>query len=118
MLYHSGPASSITTLAPAFVSMYAAIPPPAPLPTMQTSYTGRCRRSGVPRRRAAVRVVSVAVIAGGMQTCIDSAACSFDFGGGAAEHSADERSYHACRAQATPVTPPDTTNAITSALSS
>ena len=36
-LYHSGPASSSTTLAPAWVRAYAAIPPPAPLPTMQTS---------------------------------------------------------------------------------
>src|SRR5512132_3247755 len=37
--YHSPPASSITTLAPAFVSAYAAMPPPAPDPTMQTSYS-------------------------------------------------------------------------------
>src|SRR4051812_8429755 len=37
--YHSPPASSMTTLAPAFVSAYAARPPPAPDPTMQTSYS-------------------------------------------------------------------------------
>src|SRR4051812_42810971 len=36
---HGPPASSITTFAPAFVSAYAAIPPPAPDPTMQTSYS-------------------------------------------------------------------------------
>src|SRR5438270_8389870 len=36
-----GPASSITTFAPAFVSAYAAMPPPAPDPTIQTSYTTR-----------------------------------------------------------------------------
>src|SRR5688500_2555297 len=34
---HGRPASSMTTFAPARVSMYAAIPPPAPEPTMQTS---------------------------------------------------------------------------------
>src|ERR1051325_5514492 len=33
------PASSTITSAPAWVSMYAAMPPPAPEPTMQTSYT-------------------------------------------------------------------------------
>src|SRR5687768_18422399 len=38
--YQAGPASSITTSAPAAVSMYAAIPPPAPEPTMQTPITG------------------------------------------------------------------------------
>src|SRR5690349_10240506 len=37
--YHSAPASSITTFAPAFVSAYADIPPPAPEPTMHTSYS-------------------------------------------------------------------------------
>src|SRR4051812_26420451 len=36
--YHACPASSITTRAPACVSAYAAIPPPAPDPTMHTSY--------------------------------------------------------------------------------
>ncbi len=39
VLSHGPPASSITTSAPALVSMYAAMPPPAPEPTMQTSYT-------------------------------------------------------------------------------
>src|SRR5438270_12755659 len=38
---NDGPASSITTFAPARVSAYAAMPPPAPEPTMQTSYTKR-----------------------------------------------------------------------------
>src|SRR5690348_9195932 len=38
---NDGPASSITTFAPAFVSAYAAMPPPAPEPTIQTSYTKR-----------------------------------------------------------------------------
>src|SRR5919201_6952530 len=38
--YHSEPASSITTFAPARVSAYADMPPPAPEPTMQTSYCG------------------------------------------------------------------------------
>src|SRR5690242_1875103 len=37
VLYQSGPASMSATFAPAFVSMYAAMPPPAPEPTMQTS---------------------------------------------------------------------------------
>ena len=37
VLYHSGPASSMTTFAPACVRTYAAIPPPAPEPMMQTS---------------------------------------------------------------------------------
>src|SRR3954469_14389687 len=37
--YQGPPASSITTFAPALVSAYAAIPPPAPDPTMQTSYS-------------------------------------------------------------------------------
>src|SRR5204862_5991467 len=36
---HDGPASSITTCAPACVSACAAMPPPAPEPTIQTSYT-------------------------------------------------------------------------------
>ena len=35
--FHIGPASSMTTLAPASVSTLAAMPPPAPEPTMQTS---------------------------------------------------------------------------------
>jgi hypothetical protein len=35
--YHAGPASSMTTLAPALVSMYAAMPPPAPEPMIATS---------------------------------------------------------------------------------
>ena len=35
--YHSGPASSSTTFAPACVSVYAAMPPPAPEPTIATS---------------------------------------------------------------------------------
>jgi hypothetical protein len=35
--FHIGPASSMTTLAPDSVSTLAAIPPPAPEPTMQTS---------------------------------------------------------------------------------
>src|SRR4030095_8341421 len=35
---HICPASSSATRAPAFVSVYAAMPPPAPDPTMQTSY--------------------------------------------------------------------------------
>ena len=37
------PASSISTLAPASVSTFAAMPPPAPEPTMTTSYTVRLR---------------------------------------------------------------------------
>src|SRR5688500_5323750 len=37
VLHHSGPASSTTTRAPARVSAYAVIPPPAPEPMMQTS---------------------------------------------------------------------------------
>src|SRR6186713_1100614 len=36
---HIGPASSSATRAPAFVSAWAAMPPPAPDPTIQTSYT-------------------------------------------------------------------------------
>src|SRR6266850_4071378 len=35
---HMGPASSMTTSAPASHSTFAAMPPPAPEPTMQTSY--------------------------------------------------------------------------------
>ena len=35
--FHIGPASSMSTLAPASVSTFAAMPPPAPEPTMQTS---------------------------------------------------------------------------------
>src|SRR5215510_9071195 len=35
---HIAPASSITTSAPASQSTLAAMPPPAPEPTMQTSY--------------------------------------------------------------------------------
>ena len=34
---HIGPASSMTTSAPASVSTFAAMPPPAPEPTMHTS---------------------------------------------------------------------------------
>src|SRR5687768_4712453 len=41
LLYHSGPASSMTTFAPACVRTYAAMPPPAPEPTMHTSYSSR-----------------------------------------------------------------------------
>src|SRR3990170_4095139 len=37
------PASIRRTLAPARVRVYAAIPPPAPEPTMQTSYVFCCR---------------------------------------------------------------------------
>src|SRR5690242_4714082 len=37
VLYHSGPASTTATFAPAFVRTYAAIPPPAPEPTITTS---------------------------------------------------------------------------------
>ena len=37
------PASSITTSAPASVSTFAAMPPPAPEPTTQTSKTFRLR---------------------------------------------------------------------------
>src|SRR5204863_9228095 len=37
VLSHGPPASSTVTLRPALVSAYAAIPPPAPEPTMQTS---------------------------------------------------------------------------------
>src|SRR6185503_12943202 len=40
--YHGPPASSITTFAPAFVSAYAAMPPPAPEPMIATSYTVCC----------------------------------------------------------------------------
>src|SRR5687767_7654413 len=40
--YQGPPASSITTLAPAFVSAYAAMPPPAPEPMIATSYTVCC----------------------------------------------------------------------------
>src|SRR2546425_10076500 len=40
------PASSTITSAPAWVSAYAAIPPPAPEPTMQTSKTLDCGGSG------------------------------------------------------------------------
>src|SRR3954467_14166604 len=52
---NDGPASSITTFAPARVSAYAAMPPPAPEPTMHTSYTKRllgecCADSWLPLR--------------------------------------------------------------------
>src|SRR6185312_10623190 len=40
-LSHGPPASSITTSAPACVSAYAVMPPPAPEPTMHTSYVLR-----------------------------------------------------------------------------
>src|SRR5439155_25058606 len=40
---HIPPASSITTSAPASHSTLAAIPPPAPEPTIQTSYVFGCR---------------------------------------------------------------------------
>ena len=40
MLYHSGPASSITTRAPAAVSACAAMPPPAPERKMVDVGTG------------------------------------------------------------------------------
>src|SRR6185437_7961136 len=40
-LSHGPPASSITTSAPACVSAYADMPPPAPEPTMHTSYVVR-----------------------------------------------------------------------------
>src|SRR5436190_4310082 len=38
-LSHGTPASSTITSAPAWVRAWAAMPPPAPEPTMQTSYT-------------------------------------------------------------------------------
>src|SRR5688572_1746385 len=38
-LSHHAPASSMTTFAPACVSAWAAMPPPAPDPTIATSYT-------------------------------------------------------------------------------
>src|SRR6267378_8578650 len=42
-LSHGWPASSTITSAPACVSAYAAMPPPAPEPTMHTSYSFACR---------------------------------------------------------------------------
>src|ERR1700693_5777847 len=42
VLSHGPPASRRSTFAPARVRTYAAIPPPAPDPTMQTSYVLRC----------------------------------------------------------------------------
>src|ERR1700737_3460557 len=42
VLSHGPPASRRRTFAPARVRTYAAIPPPAPEPTMQTSYVLRC----------------------------------------------------------------------------
>src|SRR3954471_59204 len=42
VLSHGPPASSTVTLTPAFVRTYAAIPPPAPEPTMSTSAGGDC----------------------------------------------------------------------------
>jgi hypothetical protein len=44
VLSHGPPASRRRTFAPARVRTYAAIPPPAPEPTMQTSYVLRCDR--------------------------------------------------------------------------
>jgi hypothetical protein len=41
--FHIGPASSITTFAPACASTMAAMPPPAPDPMTQTSYAVRLR---------------------------------------------------------------------------
>ena len=41
--FHIGPASSMSTLAPAWVRTIAAIPPPAPEPMTQTSYVVRLR---------------------------------------------------------------------------
>src|SRR3954467_11727833 len=40
---HIPPASSMTTSAPASQSTFAAMPPPAPDPMMQTSYVFGCR---------------------------------------------------------------------------
>src|SRR6266513_3855755 len=53
VLSHGAPASRRSTLAPARVRTYAAIPPPAPDPTMQTSYVFRCAtvRAGVGNAR-------------------------------------------------------------------
>src|SRR4051794_20017082 len=45
--YQGPPASSITTRAPAWVSAYAAMPPPAPEPMIQTSYAEACRRANM-----------------------------------------------------------------------
>src|SRR5437660_320605 len=42
VLSQGPPASRSKTFAPARVSMWAAIPPPAPDPTIQTSYVFRC----------------------------------------------------------------------------
>src|SRR4029077_4654270 len=53
------PASSTTTSAPALVSAYAAIPPPAPEPTMHTSYVlevGCMRRQTSAHRRECARL--------------------------------------------------------------
>src|SRR3954469_5623723 len=57
---HMPPASSITTSAPASQSTFAAMPPPAPEPTIQTSYVLDCRMicmtaQGTPSRGFAVR---------------------------------------------------------------
>ena len=55
VLHHSGPASSITTRAPARVSAYAVMPPPAPEPMMQTSNCWRdvvCRMGGLLTQRS------------------------------------------------------------------
>src|SRR5260221_11346168 len=56
--YHSPPASSITTFAPAWVSAYAAMPPPAPDPTIQTSYVFSVTYLLVDARDGAVRAAS------------------------------------------------------------
>jgi hypothetical protein len=42
VLSHGAPASRSSTFAPARARTYAAMPPPAPDPTMHTSYVLRC----------------------------------------------------------------------------
>src|SRR5947207_3713859 len=49
VLSQGPPASRRRTLAPARVSVYAAIPPPAPDPTITTSYVLRCDGREGPR---------------------------------------------------------------------
>src|SRR3989442_5900574 len=53
-LSHGTPASSTITSAPVWVSAWAAMPPPAPEPTMHTSYCLACRTTVL---REAVRRV-------------------------------------------------------------